>query len=107
MTAALQPGVLHRYFFYGWLFHDACRGNVWERAQALRHNREQSRWLPTYLRRWLATGAMSLGIAVVAEFGLGSPLLAAVFYAHLALVAPFLAVTTLAWFALQPGRASG
>ena len=48
--------LLYRYFFYGWLFCDVGRGTVWERAAAWRHNREQARWLPTYIRRWLVIG---------------------------------------------------
>ena len=54
---------LHRYFFYGWLFRDADTGTELERALALRHNRRQSVWLPTYLRRW----CVLLAIATLAE----------------------------------------
>ena len=45
--------LLYRYFFFGWLFKDASRGNVIERAAAWRHNKERAHWLLTYLRRWL------------------------------------------------------
>ena len=45
--------LLYRYFLFGWLFKDVNRGNVLERAAAWRHNREQARWLPTYMRRWI------------------------------------------------------
>jgi len=53
-----EYSVLHRYFLYGWLFRDACQGNWLERFASLRHNREQARWLPTYMLRWLVTGSM-------------------------------------------------
>ena len=39
-----------RYFFYAWMFRDASAGSELERAAALRHNRNLSKWLPTYLR---------------------------------------------------------
>jgi hypothetical protein len=39
--------LLYRYWFYGWLFHDVNRGNLFEQAAAKQRNRELSRWLPT------------------------------------------------------------
>ena len=50
--------LLYRYFFFGWLFRDATRGNLFERAAAWRHNQAQAHWLPTYMRRWLVVGLM-------------------------------------------------
>jgi len=54
---------VQRYFCYGWLFRDADRGTSLERALALRHNRRQAVWLPTYLRRW----CVLLALATLAE----------------------------------------
>jgi hypothetical protein len=96
--------LLYRYFFYGWLFQDASRGGVWQRAAAWRHNREQASWLPTYMRRWLVIGAGLFAIAWFVEQALGSPLLSAVFYVPSALSVPFNAVTALCWVWLVHGR---
>ena len=48
--------VLYRYFFFGWLFKDVTRGNVFERAAAFRYNKEHAHWLLTYMIRWLWCG---------------------------------------------------
>ena len=37
--------LLYRYFFFGWLFRDVTRGNLFERAAAWRHNQAQAHWL--------------------------------------------------------------
>lgn len=71
MQSAAFSTQLYRYLFYGWLFRDAGPGNTWERAAAWRYNRAQSRWLPTYMRRWAIGGALLLGIAVVFEYVVG------------------------------------
>lgn len=88
---------LYRYLFYGWLFRDASRGNAWERAAAWRHNREQSRWLPTYMRRWAIGGTLLLGVAALLELVLSLRVLSAVFYVLASLVVPFNAVTATCW----------
>jgi hypothetical protein len=44
--------LLYRYFSPSWLFKDASKGNLWERAAALRHNEEQRPHLLTYMKRW-------------------------------------------------------
>ena len=60
--------LLYRYFFFAWLFKDASRGNLFERSAAWRHNREQARWLPTYMRRWFWCGAVLYGLGGVVEW---------------------------------------
>jgi hypothetical protein len=95
---------LQRYFFYGWLFRDATQGRTWERVTALRHNREQSRWLPLYMLRWLTLGGVCFGIASALEASRLSPGAAALFYVLAAMTVPFNAVTGLCWLVLRLGR---
>ena len=59
--------LLYRYFFFDWLFKDVETGNVFERAAAVRHNREQARWLPVYVLRWLWWGLAFYALGSVAE----------------------------------------
>lgn len=93
--------LLYRYFFFGWLFKDVNHGNVLQRAAAWRYNREQARWLPTYMRRWLwlAVGCYALGQAV--ESLLQAPGISVVFYLPCALAVPVNAVIVAAWIGLR------
>ena len=93
--------LLYRYFFFGWLFKDATRGNAFERAAAWRHNQQQARWLPTYMRRWLGCGVMLYGFGGFVELALGSPMLSAFFYVPSALSVPVNAVIGAAWVGLK------
>lgn len=89
--------LLYRYLFYGWLFRDACRGNLFERAAARRHNRDQARWLPTYMRRWLVLAGGLFVIAAFIEAVLGSPRISAVFYLPSCFALPYHVVTAVCW----------
>jgi hypothetical protein len=93
--------LLYRYFFFGWLFKDVNRGNVIERAAAWRHNRDQARWLPTYMRRWLWCGLLFYGLGSVAEWLLRSPGLSVLFYVPSALSVPVNAVIGATWLGLR------
>ena len=93
--------LLYRYFFFGWLFKDASRGDVIERAAAWRHNVQQARWLPTYMRRWLWCGIVFYGFGGLVELALGSPTLSAFFYVPSALSVPVNAVIGAAWVGLK------
>jgi hypothetical protein len=92
--------LLYRYFFYGWLFRDASRGNRFDQASALRHNREQARWLPVYMRRWLVLGALLFCVAAICETALQSPQLSALFYVPSVLSMPVNLVTAVCWLGL-------
>lgn len=93
--------LLYRYWFFAWLFRDVAHGSLFERAAAWRHNREQARWLPTYLRRWLLMGVlMFFGGAVVESAG-GAALLASVFFVPSAISVPVIAVIVAAWLGLK------
>jgi len=101
MNAPRQLGLLRRYLFYGWLFRDANVGTYWERAAALEYNRQQSRWLPTYVLRWLMIAFLLLAIARFCENTLASPLLSAPFYLFSTLIIAFDAVTLACWALLR------
>jgi hypothetical protein len=93
--------LLYRYFFFGWLFRDLNRGNLFERSAAWRYNREQARWLPVYLQRWLAWGVVLYALGGVVEILLESPVLSMLFYVPSALSVPVTAVTIAAWVGLR------
>ena len=93
--------LLYRYFFFGWLFKDASCGNLFERSAAWRHNREQARWLPTYMRRWFWCGAMLYAMGGVVEWMLQAPGLSAVFYVPSAVSVPMNAIIGAAWLGLK------
>lgn len=93
--------LLYRYFFFGWLFQDVNRGNVLERAAAWRHNREQARWLPTYMRRWAGCGLLLFALGCAAEGLLHAPFVSALFYVPGALAVPVNAVIGAAWVGLK------
>ena len=108
MTPAEMPfrTLLYRYFFYGWLFRDVQRGSVWERAASWRHNREQARWLPTYMRRWSLVAALLFALALLVEVALQQPAVSALLYVPSALTVPFNAVTVVCWWFLTRGTSS-
>jgi hypothetical protein len=93
--------LLYRYFFFGWLFKDASRGNVFERSAAWRHNQAQARWLPTYMRRWLAWGIAFYALGGIAESLLQAPGLSMLFYVPCVLSVPVNAVIGAAWVGLR------
>lgn len=93
--------LLYRYFFFDWLFKDARRGNVFERAAAWRHNHEQAHWLLTYMRRWLCVGLLLYGLGAFAELLLNLPELSSFFYVPASLSVPVNAVIGAAWVGLR------
>ncbi|MES2534603.1 MAG: hypothetical protein V4632_01895 [Pseudomonadota bacterium] len=76
--------LLYRYFFFGWLFKDVNNGNIFQRSVAWQHNREQAKWLSTYLRRWLFMGGLSYGLGALCETFFHAPALAAFFFVPMA-----------------------
>lgn len=93
--------LLYRYFFFGWLFKDVNHGNLFERAAAWRHNQQQARWLPTYMRRWLWGGLALYALGGLAELALAAPTLSVFFYVPSALTVPVNAVIGAAWVGLK------
>jgi hypothetical protein len=72
--------LLYRYFFFGWLFRDVNRGNLFERTAAWRHNLGRARWLFVYLRRWCVLGVVCFLLGLLTEMVLSAGLLSAFFY---------------------------
>ena len=93
--------LLYRYFFFGWLFKDVNRGNLLERAAAWRYNRDQARWLPTYMRRWFWCGISFYALGHVVESLLQAPGASVIFYVPSALAVPVNAVIGAAWVGLR------
>lgn len=84
MTELSFGTLLYRYFFFSWLFRDVRSADPFERSSAWRHNHQQSRWLGTYLRRWLLLGAVLYGLGAFCETLLDAPLLSAFFFVPMA-----------------------
>jgi hypothetical protein len=93
--------LLYRYWFFAWLFRDVGRGSLFERAAAWRHNQEQARWLPTYMRRWATAGAAAFVLGAAIEHLDGAALLAALFFVPSAITVPVNAVIGAAWLGLK------
>ncbi|MEJ6023968.1 hypothetical protein [Ramlibacter sp. PS4R-6] len=93
--------LLYRYFFFSWLYKDASRGNLFERAAALRYNKEHAHWLVTYMIRWLWCGVIFYGLGGFAEWVLDAPVLSMLFYIPGALSVPVNAVIGAAWLGLK------
>ncbi|MBC7513924.1 MAG: hypothetical protein H7234_05745 [Herminiimonas sp.] len=84
MTQLSFTTLLYRYFFFGWMFVDVSKGDLFERSLAWRHNLKQSRWLTTYLKRWAWVGAVMYCLGMLCETLFGAPLLSAVFFIPMA-----------------------
>ncbi len=107
MSVLIDPNLLYRFFFYGWLFRDASRGSMWERSAAWNHNREQCRWLPTYLRRWGAITTVLFALGAFFQANLAGEFVAGLFYVGGVLTVPYHAVTAVCWWLLHSGWSSG
>jgi hypothetical protein len=101
MPAMSFRQLLYRYFFFNWLFRDTNRGNQFERMAAWRHNQEQARWLPTYMKRWLVFGLLFYGLGALIEIGLSAPVLSSLLYVPSMLSVPVNAVLVAAWAGLK------
>ncbi|MBA3625283.1 MAG: hypothetical protein H0W48_12710 [Methylibium sp.] len=93
--------LLHRYFFFLWLFQDVNRGSRFQRAAAWRHNQAQAQWLPTYMRRWVVMGLVLYGLGAVIELVLAMPVMSALFYTPGVLSVPVTVVLGVAWLGLR------
>jgi hypothetical protein len=58
---------LYLYLWPFWLFRDANRGNLVERAAAYRHNRAQRVYLPGYALKWIVLTALQTGLLLGVE----------------------------------------
>lgn len=80
MGRYFYDSLIYRYFFFGWLFKDVCKGNLYERAAAWQHNLQQARWLPVYMRRWLFVSALMYASGLALESVTAWPYMPAFFY---------------------------
>jgi hypothetical protein len=67
-----KQSLVHLLFLYlwpFWMFQDATRGNIYERAAAFRHNREKSVYLPGYVAKWVLLSGASLALAEAFAWG--------------------------------------
>lgn len=92
--------LLYRYFFFGWLFHDASVRDLLQRAAALKHNRAAARWLPTYLRRWTVIGVAGWLLGSGVELVVGAPL-SLLFFVPSVLSVPINSMILVAWVGLR------
>ena len=97
--------VLYRYWFFGWLFRDASRGSALERDSALRQNKERARWLPTYIRRWVALGLLMYSVGVALEW-LGLDSVASLAFISACVSVPVPAVACAAWWVMRGPRSA-
>ena len=97
--------VFYRYWFFDWLFSDASRGNALERDTALRQNKERARWLPTYMRRWIALGLLMYAAGVSLEW-LGLDGVASFAFTSACVSVPVLAVACATWWVLRGPRSA-
>jgi hypothetical protein len=58
---------LYLYLWPFWLFRDASRGSLLERAAAYRHNRQQRIYLPGYALKWTVLTALQGVLLASAE----------------------------------------
>lgn len=93
--------LLRRYLFFAWLFRDASRGSVLERAAAWRHNQACAHWLPVYMRRHLVLGSVLFGLGLLVEQGLHLPVFSSVFYVPGILTVHCNVVAAAAWLGLK------
>lgn len=93
--------LLYRYFFFDWLFKEVGDGNLFERAAAVRHNREQARWLPTYMMRWLWWGLAFYVLGSLTELVMEGSLVPTVLFATGAISVPFTVTICAAWIGLR------
>lgn len=93
--------LLYRFFFFDWLFKDASRGDLFERSAAWRYNQSRARWLPTYMRRWLASGVILFALGGVVEMLMSAPGLSAIFYVPSVLSVPVNVVIGVIWIGLK------
>lgn len=90
----------YRYWFFDWLFRDANRGSWREREAALAHNLQRARWLPTYVRRWAALGALLFAIGALFESA-GFLFAAPIAFISACATTPVVAVALAGWILLR------
>ena len=99
--------LLYRFLFFDWLFHDiSAARTLFERHAWLQHNRNMSRYLPVYLRRWSFLTAFDFGLGLLFERVLQTGLLSAWFFTCSCVTFTGMVVITVAWVILTHARLS-
>lgn len=94
--------LLYRYFFFGWLFRQPRPdADLFERAAARRHNRQQARWLLVYTVRWVWLAVLFFGIGTLLAVPDG---IAQMLFAASGVCVAVAVMTTTAWFGLTRGE---
>ncbi|MGE5471601.1 MAG: hypothetical protein ACM3X0_12450 [Bacteroidota bacterium] len=101
MRTDAPPSLLYRYFFFDWLFRDVAAGTLFERSAAWQHNRWQSRWLPTYLRRWIGLSLLLFGIAASCSLLFGEHWVCAPLYILFSVTTSVCSIIIVAWLGLK------
>jgi len=101
MKEESSPSLLYRYFFFGWLFRDANRGNRWERYAAWRHNQAQAHWLLTYLKRWLVVDCSAFAVGSLSALVFQGHWICVPFYVLFSVAIPVSSVIVVAWLGLR------
>lgn len=96
--------LVYRYLFFSWLFRRIDIGSDLERAAAIRHNREQARWLPTYMLRWMWVSLVLYALAGFLDLVLEATGLSMLLYAASAMCLSFTVTIGVAWFGLKGVR---
>jgi hypothetical protein len=99
--------LLYRYWFWGWLFEDVNRGDALRRRASWRHNLAMRSWLPTYMARWLACGAVAAGAAHALQATTATVVMPAMFYTGAVLAVVVLTNACTAWMFLARGQQPG
>lgn len=101
MQTENAPSVLYRYFFFDWLFRDVAHGTLFERTAAWRHNQAQSRWLPTYLRRWVFLSGLLFSAGGLCTQLFDGHWISIPFYILFSVAIPVCSVILVAWLGLR------
>jgi hypothetical protein len=99
--------LLYRFLFFDWLFRDVSAArDRFERHAAHQHNRNMSRYLPVYLRRWSFLTAFDFALGLLFEKVLQAGLLSAWFFTWSCVTLTGMVVITVAWVILNHARLS-
>ncbi len=88
----------YRFMFFDWMFRD-LNGvhDLYERNAAAQHNRDMSRYLPTYLRRWSFVTLTGFALGCVFEQATKTSMLSAWFFTSSCVTLTGMVVISVAW----------
>jgi hypothetical protein len=99
--------LLYRFIFFDWLFADMNKAmDLFERHSAWQHNRQMSRYLPTYLWRWSVLTVLAFGLGCLFEQAFGTTVLAAWFFTWSCVTLTGMLVISVLWVFLSNSERS-